>query len=157
VSVSSVVLRWRGTRYTEPNFRLALVNISLSNWYSATRVQSTVEHHIEDMRGHSKANQQHVMHSSAAAEGEDFLFPLFDVDTKHIRTFRFSILPALSLNDGILHVDIVEGSFNSHLFYQFISRLLDRMQPFPAPNSVIVMDNCRIHKHPAVVQLIHER
>ena len=70
---------------------------------------------------------------------------------------RFSVLPALSLNDGILHCDIVEGSFNSQLFYQFIERVLDQMQPYPAPNSVIVMDNCRIHKHPAILELIRER
>jgi hypothetical protein len=31
------------------------------------------------------------------------------------------------------------------------------MQPFPAPNSVIVMDNCRIHKHPSIVELIESR
>ncbi|KIL55223.1 hypothetical protein M378DRAFT_41478, partial [Amanita muscaria Koide BX008] len=67
---------------------------------------------------------------------------------------RFSILPALSLTEGILHCDIIEGSFDSSLFYTFISRLLDRMEPFPAPNSVIVMDNCRIHKHPAILDLI---
>lgn len=69
---------------------------------------------------------------------------------------RFSVLPTLSLNDGILHCDIVEGSFDSQLFYQFVGRLLDQMQPYPAPNSVIVMDNCRIHKHPAILELIHE-
>jgi DDE superfamily endonuclease len=70
---------------------------------------------------------------------------------------RFSVLPALSLNDGILHCDIVEGSFDTKLFYRFIERVLDQMQPYPAPNSVIVMDNCRIHKHPAILELIHER
>ena len=70
---------------------------------------------------------------------------------------RFSVLPALSLNDGIIHCDIVEGSFDAELFYTFISRLLDQMQPFPAPNSVIVMDNCRIHKHPAIVELVKSR
>jgi hypothetical protein len=31
------------------------------------------------------------------------------------------------------------------------------MQPFPAPNSVIVMDNCQIHKHQEIQELIHER
>ena len=67
------------------------------------------------------------------------------------------MLPALSLTDGILHCDVVEGSFNSQLFYEFISCLLDHMQPWPAPNSIIVMDNCRIHKHPAIVQLIKEQ
>ena len=63
----------------------------------------------------------------------------------------------LSLNDGIIHCDIVEGSFDTELFYTFINRLLDQMQPFPAPNSVIIMDNCRIHKHPAIVELIESR
>lgn len=31
------------------------------------------------------------------------------------------------------------------------------MQPFPAPNSVIVMDNCPIHKHPDIRELIESR
>ncbi|KAH7923725.1 hypothetical protein BV22DRAFT_1014820 [Leucogyrophana mollusca] len=69
----------------------------------------------------------------------------------------FSVLPALSLNDGILHCDVVEGSFCTETFKQFIERLLDQMQPFPAPNSVIVMDNCRIHKHPEIQELIEAR
>ena len=42
----------------------------------------------------------------------------------------------MSLN-GIIHCDIVEGAFDTELFYTFISCL---MEPFPAPNSVIVMD-----------------
>jgi hypothetical protein len=31
------------------------------------------------------------------------------------------------------------------------------MQAYPAPNSVIVMDNCRIHKHPEILELIDSR
>lgn len=31
------------------------------------------------------------------------------------------------------------------------------MQPFPAPNSVIIMDNARIHKDPRIIELIEER
>ena len=73
------------------------------------------------------------------------------------RVLRFSVLPVLSLNEGILHCDIVEGSFDSDLFYQFIERLLDQMQPYPAENSVIVMDNCRIHKHPTILERIEQR
>ena len=69
----------------------------------------------------------------------------------------FSILPALSLTEGILHCDIVEGVFDSSLFYTFIRHLLDHMEPFPAPNSIIVMDNCCIHKHPAILDLIESR
>jgi hypothetical protein len=67
---------------------------------------------------------------------------------------RYSVLPALSLNDGIIHCDIVEGAFDTDSFYSFITRLLDKMQPFPAPQSVIVMDNCQIHKHPMILDLI---
>ena len=63
----------------------------------------------------------------------------------------------LSLNDGIIHYDIIEGSFDTELFYTFVMRLLDQIQPFPAPNSVIIMDNCHIHKHPTIVDLIESR
>jgi len=66
---------------------------------------------------------------------------------------RFSVLPVLSL-DGIIHCNIIEGSFCTGTFYQFIKGLLQSMQPFPGPNSVIVMDNFRIHKHPEIQRLI---
>lgn len=57
----------------------------------------------------------------------------------------------------MLHCKIVEGSFNTELFTDFIRLLLSRMQPFPAPNSVIVMDNCRIHKAQEIIDLITEK
>ena len=31
-----------------------------------------------------------------------------------------------------------------------------QMNPFPGPNSVIVMDNCHIHKSPLVLDMIRE-
>lgn len=69
---------------------------------------------------------------------------------------RYSLLPALSM-DGIIYAKIVEGSFTAMKFYNFIEALLDRMQPFPQPNSVIIMDNARIHKDPRVLDLIEQR
>jgi hypothetical protein len=51
----------------------------------------------------------------------------------------------------------VEGSFCTDTFSQFIEQLLDNMQPYLAPNSVIVMDNCRIHKHPHIQAMVQER
>jgi transposase len=48
-------------------------------------------------------------------------------------------------------------SFNSSKFKDFIAGLLDQMQPYPAPNSVIVMDNCRIHKVPVIQEMIKAR
>lgn len=71
--------------------------------------------------------------------------------------FGYSVLPALSLTEGILHVDILKGTFDTANFFSFVERLLERMNPFPEPNSVIVMDNCRIHKHPDIVDLIESR
>ena len=70
---------------------------------------------------------------------------------------RYSVLPALSLEQGVLHCDIIEGAFDTATFFKFIERTLDQMQPFPSPNSVIVMDNCRIHKHPDILHLIESR
>jgi hypothetical protein len=66
------------------------------------------------------------------------------------------MLPGMSL-DGVLHVDVVEGSYNFNSFDSFISGLLSRMDQYPGPNSVIVMDNCRIHKNPATLQKIIDR
>ena len=51
----------------------------------------------------------------------------------------------------------MEGSFNTELFMDFIRNLLGKMQPFPNPNSVIVMDNCAIHKAPEIRELIKAR
>lgn len=70
--------------------------------------------------------------------------------------FRYSVLPALSL-DGVLAVDIVEGSYDTEAFSDFVEGLLDRMQPFPLPNSVIVLDNCRIHKAQQIRDMIEAR
>jgi hypothetical protein len=57
----------------------------------------------------------------------------------------------------MLCVDIIEGSFDQVLFERFIDGLLDHMNPFPAKNSVIVMDNCRIHHSDRILQMITER
>lgn len=57
----------------------------------------------------------------------------------------------------MLHCEIIEGSFNTELFTKFIEGLLLHMNRFPAPNSVIVMDNCAIHKDPAIRELIESR
>jgi hypothetical protein len=66
---------------------------------------------------------------------------------------RYSILPAISL-DGMLSVSIVEGSFNKFSFADFIEGVLDQMNPFPGTKSVVIMDNCRIHKAPWILDMI---
>ena len=56
-----------------------------------------------------------------------------------------------------MHCEIIEGSYCMETFQRFVNRLLDYMQPFPAPNSVIVMDNCHIHKHPDILEMIEAK
>ena len=69
---------------------------------------------------------------------------------------RYSILPAMSL-DGILHLAIQDQPFTAVEFNSFVEALLGNMNPFPQPNSVIIMDNASIHKSPELQQMIEER
>ena len=69
---------------------------------------------------------------------------------------RYSVLPAMSL-DGILHLAIQDQPFTAIEFNSFIEALLGNMNPFPLPNSVIIMDNASIHKSPELQQMIEDR
>ena len=69
---------------------------------------------------------------------------------------RYSMLPALSL-DGILHLDVLDRSYTSRTFNDFINGLLDNMNQFPFKNSVIVMDNASIHKSDALREMVEAR
>ena len=71
-------------------------------------------------------------------------------------SYRYSILPAISI-DSILDCLIIEGAFNSALFMIFIESLVEKMLPFPNPRSVIVMDNCSIHKAPEIREISESR
>ena len=49
--------------------------------------------------------------------------------------------------NGYLTHEIHQGSFNAVRFNAFVAdKLLPLMQPFPAPRSVIILDNARIHR-----------
>jgi putative effector of murein hydrolase LrgA (UPF0299 family) len=70
--------------------------------------------------------------------------------------YRYSVLPAMSL-DGILFCDIQVGAYTADAFNHFAQALLARMNPFPQPNSVLVMDNASIHKSNQLIQLCEQR
>ncbi|KAF8595844.1 hypothetical protein BDV93DRAFT_456029 [Ceratobasidium sp. AG-I] len=70
-----------------------------------------------------------------------------------VRGQRYSILPSLSLS-GILSFTVVKGSFTAETFRTFIELTLLRMNPYPGPNSVLIMDNCSIHKNQEVLDMI---
>jgi transposase len=73
------------------------------------------------------------------------IIDLLTIDTTLTLVDSFSVLPALCL-DGVIDIRIIEGSFSGNVFNEFIMGLLEEMDPYPARNSVIVMDNAAIHK-----------
>lgn len=69
---------------------------------------------------------------------------------------RYSILPAISL-DGVLHLDILTCSWTAEEFWGFVGLLLDRMNPYPLRNSVIVCDNASAHHFEDLREMVEER
>ena len=69
------------------------------------------------------------------------------------RGAKYSMLPALSL-DGILHLDVVENAVTGAAFRHFVEGLLPRMNKWPLPNSVLVVDNASIHKVDGIRELV---
>jgi transposase len=65
----------------------------------------------------------------------------------NIKSKRWSILPALS-QDGYIAVDMFQGSYNGDRFKSFVScHVLPKMNPWPLPRSVIIVDNASTHNH----------
>ena len=58
---------------------------------------------------------------------------------------------------GMIYAGVVEGSFTGDLFYEFIEGLLDRMSQTIPRDSVIIMDNARIHRNPMITNLVREQ
>ncbi len=69
---------------------------------------------------------------------------------------RYSILPAISL-DGLLFLLVLNRPFKAVDFNDFVDGLLDTMNPFPGPNSVIIMDNASIHKSQLLEPMVRAR
>jgi len=51
----------------------------------------------------------------------------------------------------------MDHSFSGEEFRDFVEGVLDRMQPWPMPNSVLVMDNASIHKVPGIQEMVEQR
>ncbi|CUS12381.1 unnamed protein product, partial [Tuber aestivum] len=74
--------------------------------------------------------------------------------TQFVRNIRYSILPVLGI-DGSLHVRLLKVcSFTCQSYEKFIlQEVLPHMNCIPNADSVLVMDNTRIHKSQLVVKL----
>ena len=60
------------------------------------------------------------------------------------RSTRWSILPAIGINRYIDY-EIIQGKVNINKFNIFIRLLLRKMNPFPGPRLVLVLDNINSH------------
>ncbi|KAE9390261.1 hypothetical protein BT96DRAFT_770072, partial [Gymnopus androsaceus JB14] len=50
---------------------------------------------------------------------------------------------------------VVEGSIDGEEFFDFIAEdILTQMQPYPNDNSVLILDNCTIHKSTLLHKLV---
>jgi hypothetical protein len=56
--------------------------------------------------------------------------------------------------DGILHAEVLDHPISGADFLLFVQGLLECMQPWPLPNSVLVMDNVAIHRVDGVHEMI---
>ena len=73
------------------------------------------------------------------------------------RTERWQILPAYH-QDGVICSRVYLGSTDLELFEDFFEKdLLPLMQPWPAPKSVLVMDNASFHKSERIETLCAQR
>ncbi|KAJ7133260.1 hypothetical protein C8R44DRAFT_611773, partial [Mycena epipterygia] len=69
-----------------------------------------------------------------------------EIEADFIRGERYSILAAITI-DGYLGTRIVSGSVDGDEFFDFIvNDILPKMNAFPNDNSVLILDNCAIHK-----------
>jgi transposase len=56
----------------------------------------------------------------------------------------YSLLPAITV-DGLIYTHVKIGGYNGEQFVDWLEGLLEVMNPYPAPRSVLIIDNCRIH------------
>jgi len=67
---------------------------------------------------------------------------------------RFQLLPALTI-DGILDAFVFKGHADKDGFLLWIrDHVLPKMNPFPGPNSVLVMDNVSWHHDKDMKELV---
>lgn len=65
------------------------------------------------------------------------------------------MLPALSL-EGIIYMHVIEDSVDGNLFCNFVRQLVQQMNPYPGPQSVLILDNCAIHHVEEVEDIAQE-
>lgn len=65
---------------------------------------------------------------------------------------RYQILPAYH-QDGVLSVEVFQGTTDATRFRDFVARLLPLCGRWPEPRSVLVMDNASFHRTPEIKEM----
>lgn len=65
------------------------------------------------------------------------------------------MLPAITTN-GIIYSHIKTGSYNGEQFLDWLEGLLKVMNPYPLPQSILILDNCCIHHVEGVEEMCQE-
>lgn len=85
-------------------------------------------------------NRDHIRKFGYSLRGETPIYHRFLV-----RGTRISTVTALS-SEGIIDYQFTTGTVNGDKFIDFVrGNLIPNMQPYPASNSILIMDNCAIH------------
>ncbi|PBL04473.1 hypothetical protein ARMGADRAFT_891782, partial [Armillaria gallica] len=56
--------------------------------------------------------------------------------------------------DGIIAAKVVEGSFDCTKFISYLHESLPLTSPYPGPQSILVLDNARIHHSQEIKNLV---
>ncbi|KZV59585.1 hypothetical protein PENSPDRAFT_546551, partial [Peniophora sp. CONT] len=76
------------------------------------------------------------------------------IEAQFIRGNRYSVVEGLAV-DGPVATRVVEGSVNGAELFDFIVEdILPHMNPFPGDMSVLLLDNCAIHKSDYLRQIV---
>lgn len=73
-----------------------------------------------------------------------------------IVTTRYWILPAMTTS-RIIYSYIKMGSYNGEQFLDWLEGLLQVMNPYPGPHSVLILNNCRIHHVEGIEEMCEEQ
>ena len=69
---------------------------------------------------------------------------------------RVSVFAALNVN-GFMAWESTRGTFTRHKFHEaFCKHIIPKLNPWPLPNSIVIMDNAKIHMYRQLETAIHQ-
>ncbi|GBB83339.1 hypothetical protein RclHR1_10070001 [Rhizophagus clarus] len=151
---ASISILWRSLRY------LGITRKKLQK--EAYEKSEIIRAHYLGIIGESYISNQ-LIFIDESAKDERSLSRFYRYSSQNIRACkkvvfvrgkRYTILPALTL-DGFVAIDIFEGAYDKKRFIDFIlDQVVPIMNPYPGSNSVIMMDNARIHHDANLISIL---